>query len=67
MLIKNCDVAITVSAFQQMGHLMDDNILEQVLRLLHSLSIESDVPGALITATPFSFHPLKEVTSHPHL
>ena len=53
--------AITMRGFNQMNHLVNDHVFEEVLRLRHKLCIEPDVPCPLVAAPPPGLHPLKEV------
>jgi hypothetical protein len=50
-LFKDRDKSIAVSWLNEMNHFMDHNILNQVFRLLHKLSIESDVSGLAMFRT----------------
>ncbi len=45
---------------------MNDNVFEQILRLLHEFCIEADMPSTVVTATPFCLHPLEEIASDLH-
>ncbi len=47
--------------FEQMCHLMDNHVFEQVLGVLHQFGIEADMPGPGITAAPLGFNPLQKV------
>lgn len=40
---------------------MYNQILQQILRLLHRFCIETDIFSAIVTAIPFCFHSLEEV------
>jgi len=63
-LFKDRDKSIAVGWLNEMNHFVDYNILKQVFRLLDQLSIESDVSGLWIAASPFCFHALKEIAGH---
>lgn len=52
---------LTVGRRDQMKHLVHDHVLEQVLRLLHELGIQADVPRSMIAAAPLGLHALQEV------
>ena len=51
----------------EMNHLVNDYVLEEVLRLRHELRVETDVSGRVITAPPLGFHPLQEMLSYSYL
>ena len=67
MLLQDSDEALAVRRFKQVYHLMNDDVFEQVLWLLHKLRVEADVTVAVVEAPPFRFHALQEVTRHMHL
>ena len=46
---------------QEVDHLVDDDVLQQVLRLLDQLGIEPERLGLGVAATPAGLHALKEV------
>ena len=52
---------------QKVQHLMNDDVLKKILRLLHEFGIQADVTGPVIAATPLGFHSLKEIPLHFHL
>ena len=66
VLLKNRDEAVAVGWLQQVSHFMDDDVFEQVLGLLDEFRVKSDMPDPVIAASPPGFHPLQEVSSHPH-
>lgn len=47
--------------FDQMHHLVHDDVLQQVLRLLRQLGVEADGAGGWGAASPLGFHALQEV------
>lgn len=66
MPVENRREAFTMRRLQQMHHFMDDNIFEQVFRLLHELRVQADVASAVVAAAPPGLHSLKKVTLHLH-
>src|SRR3712207_8605998 len=44
--VHNRDEPIVVRRFQQVRHLVQDNILEQILRLFYQFCIQPDVTGS---------------------
>ncbi len=67
MFLKNLDETITVGGFQQVDHLVDDDVFEEVLRLLHQLGVQPDTTFAVVAAPPLRFHPLQEIPGDFHL
>ena len=49
MLLKDSHEALTVGWFQEVSEFMNDDVFEQVLWLLHQLSIEADVAASAPT------------------
>jgi hypothetical protein len=47
-----------VGRFQQMNHLMHDDVFQAFRRLLRKLGIKPDAFGAWTTTAPLRFHPL---------
>jgi hypothetical protein len=64
VLPKDGQEAITMRGLNEMDHLMNDHVFEQVLRLSHELRIEADVSCPMVAAPPLRLHPLKEIPSH---
>ena len=46
---------------------MDNDVLEQVFRLLHQFRVEADVSGLMVAAAPLGLHPLQEVFADAYL
>ena len=40
---------------------MDDDVFEEVLRLLHQFGVKADLAGAVVAASPLGFHALEEI------
>src|SRR5438105_763897 len=57
---KNRQKAVTVGRLNEMNHLVDNHVFQEVLRLRHELRVETDVSRLLIAAPPLRFHPLQE-------
>src|SRR6476620_11827419 len=49
-----------------MDQLMHEDILQQVLRFLHKLGIQANVPALVVAASPLRFHPLYEILLNSH-
>lgn len=58
VFLKDGDEAVVMSRLKEVGHLMDDDVLEQVLGLLHQFRIQPDIAGLMTAATPLGLHPL---------
>ena len=56
-----------MSGFEQMKHLMDHHVFQQVLGFLHQFGVQADVPRPGIAAAPLSLHALEEVAGHLEL
>ncbi len=61
MLLENRQESFAVRGLQQVGHFMDDDVFQQVFRLLHQFGVEADVTGAVIAAAPPGLHALQVV------
>lgn len=48
----------------QVEHLMDHHVLEQVLRLLYKLCVQADRPRSVVAAAPLGLHALEEVVGN---
>jgi hypothetical protein len=55
-----------VRRFEQVHHLVRDDVVEKVLRFLRELRLQADGASTVIAAVPLRRHPLQEVSSHPH-
>src|SRR5947207_2512926 len=51
--------------FEQVGHLMDDNIFKTFHRLSGEIGIQPNGAPAVIAAAPFRLHSLDEEPLHP--
>lgn len=49
-----------------MHHLVRDDVVEKLLRLLHHLGVQADVACAVVAASPLRLHPRDEVNLHAH-
>ena len=67
MLAKDSDEAITVRRLNEMNHLVNDDVLEEILWLFHEFCIQADVCRFVIAASPLRLHPLQEVSGHCHV
>lgn len=47
-----------MTSFEEVNHLVHQNIFQARRRLLHQLQIQPDAPGRRIAATPARFHSL---------
>jgi hypothetical protein len=67
-LIHQRHKALVVRGFDQVSHLVDDDIFKAFPRLSSKIGIQSDGPHAVIAATPFRLHSLHEESAHayPH-
>jgi hypothetical protein len=65
-LIHQGHKARIVSWFEQVNHLVDDNIFKTFQWLSGEIGIQSNGAGAIIAATPFRLHPLDENSPHPY-
>ena len=61
MLLKDGDEAIAMHGLDEVNHLVDDDVFEEVFWLLHKLGVKADVPGPVITPSPLGLHPLQEI------
>jgi hypothetical protein len=52
--------------FEQVNHLVDDNIFKTPDRLSGEIGIQPNGARAVIAATPFRLHALDEVFPHPY-
>lgn len=66
MLAENCDESINVRWFYQVRHFVNDYVYEQILRLLHQLSIDTNVTRPVVATLPLGFHPLQEIFANRH-
>jgi hypothetical protein len=62
VVVQKPNEAFAVRRLDEVDHLVDNHVLQEVLRLLHELCIEVDVPRTVIAATPLSLHALEKVT-----
>lgn len=51
-----------VGRLSEVRHLVDDDVFQQILRLLHKFRIEADGALAAIAAAPLGLHALKVIT-----
>ncbi len=51
----------------EMNHLVNDHVFQEILRLRHELRVEADVSCLMIAASPLGFHPLQEIPGHFHV
>jgi hypothetical protein len=58
--------ARVVRRFEEVNHLVNDNVLKAFPRLSGEVRIQSDGPGAVVAATPFRLHSLNEKSPHPY-
>ena len=61
VLVENRDETFAVGWLQQVSHFVDDHVFEQSFRLFDQLGVQSDVPSAMIAASPLGFHALEEI------
>jgi len=61
MLPKDGYEAVAVCWLQQVHHSVNDNVFEQILRLLHQFCVKADVSRLMIAASPLGFHSLQEI------
>ena len=66
MLRQQRNKPLTVRRLDEVKHFVNDDVLQQVPRLLHKLGIEADVAHAVVARTPFGLHSLKEVPIDLH-
>ena len=52
-----------MSGLQEMQHLMDNDIFEQVPGFFHQFCVQADVAGSGVTASPLGLHALQEISS----
>src|SRR4051812_7038568 len=64
MFLKDGDEAIAMRGLDEVNHLVNDDIFEQVLWFLHQLGVESNVTSPVVAASPFGFHPLQKVAAN---
>lgn len=55
MFLEDCDEMITVSRLDQMNHFMNNDIFQQVLRLLHQFRIQPNTFCLVVAAPHFVF------------
>ena len=65
-LIHQFNKVRAVRWFQQVDHLMRDNVIQAFPGLLGEFRIQAYRPGAGIAATPPGFHPLHKTPLHLH-
>ena len=63
-LIHQGHKARVVCRFEQMSHLVNNNVFEAFPRLSGEIGIQSDRARAVIAATPFGLHSLDEEPPH---
>ena len=61
MAIEEGHKPLAMGRLQEVNHLVDDHVLEQIPWLSHELRVEADGAGARIAAPPLRLHPLEEV------
>src|SRR5437870_4243438 len=66
MFLEDCDKMLAMHWLYEVSHFVDDDVFEQVLRLLHEFSVETDMAGAVVAASPLGFHPLQEISADFH-
>jgi hypothetical protein len=66
VLVQKADESVTMRRLDQMKHLVDDDVLQQVAWLLDQFRIEPDVSVSVVTTSPLRLHALQEVTLHIH-
>lgn len=66
-LIHQSHEAGVVTGFEQVSHLVDDNVFEAFDRLSSQIGIQSNYSHAMIAATPFCLHSLNEEPLQPYL
>ena len=58
VLIQDREEPVVVVSFQQVGHFVDDDVLQTLQRPLRDFQIESDSSGGRVAGAPMGFHPL---------
>lgn len=48
--------ALVVGRFEEVDHLMDDHIFEQIFGLLYRFGVQTDVARLVVAASPVRFH-----------
>jgi len=61
MLVEDRDEPLVVRWFEQVGHFMDDDALQQILRLLYQFGVQADVSSPVIATVPLGLHPLEKI------
>ena len=56
MMRKNFSKPIIMPFFNQMSHLMQDDIINTLFRFFDHLQIDKDPPGLRVTTPPFGLH-----------
>ena len=64
VLFEDRNETVAVGRFDQVGHLVNDDVFKHVLRLFHQFGVEADVARLVIAAPPLGLHSLEEVTAH---
>jgi hypothetical protein len=65
-LIHQSHKTSVVCRFEQVRHLVDDNVLEALPRLSGKIGIQSNGGRPVIAAAPFSLHSLEEEPLYPY-
>ena len=60
MLREYCQKAFAVRRLNEVNHLVNDDIFQEILGLLHQLRIQTNMSGLLIATPPFGLHPVQE-------
>ena len=58
MLAQKADEPLTMGRLDQMKHLVDDDVLQQVAWLLDEFRVEADVASAVVATSPLRLHAL---------
>ncbi len=69
MLVEDGDETVAVSGCEQVSHLVDDNVLDEVHGFFDQFSVETDVALPGVAAAPLGFHTLEKIPGdvHPQL
>jgi hypothetical protein len=66
MIGEQRNETVAVSWLCQVEHLMHNDVFDQIFGFLHEFGVQSDKPDLMIIAPPLGFHPLEEISPHPH-
>ena len=61
MLSEDGHEAIIVRRLNEMNHLVNDHVFEEIFRLFHQFRVEANVSRPVVTASPLGFHSLEEI------